>query len=58
MRAERDDSPCPAAHERAVMTVRLTLLLLIVGAALFLFTGPGGVLTVRTGPGAPVEGLK
>ena len=32
MRAERDDSPCPAAHGRAVVTVRLTLLLLIVGA--------------------------
>lgn len=35
---------CPAAYERAVMTVRLTLLLVIVGGALFLFTGPDGVL--------------
>jgi hypothetical protein len=40
------------------MTVRLTLLLLIVGAALFLFTGPGGVLPVGPGPGEPVERLK
>ena len=30
-----------AAHRSAVMTVRLTLLLLIVGVALFLFTGSG-----------------
>ena len=44
MRAERDDSPCPAAHERAVVTVKLTLLLAIVGLALFLFVGPGGAL--------------
>lgn len=34
MKTERDDSPCPAAHARAVMTVRLTLLLVIVGVAL------------------------
>lgn len=44
---------CAAAHERAVMTVRLTLLLLIVGIALFLFTGPGGVLP--SGQGDSVE---
>ena len=43
MKAEMDESPCPAAHERAVVTVRLTLLLIIVGLALFLFIGPGGV---------------
>jgi hypothetical protein len=53
MEAENDDSrglvkdaseACPAAHERAVLTVRLTLLLLIIGVALFLFTGPGAAL--------------
>lgn len=44
MKAEIDDRPCPAAHERAVVTVRLTLLLMIVGLALFLFAGPGGSL--------------
>lgn len=44
MEAERDDTSgaCPAAHERAVMTVRVTLLLLLIGVALFLFTDPGG----------------
>jgi hypothetical protein len=35
------------------MTVRLTLLLLIVGAFLFLFTGPDGVLPL--GPGGPLD---
>jgi hypothetical protein len=30
---------CAAAHERAVVTVRLTLLLLVVGAALLIFDG-------------------
>lgn len=40
------------------MTVRLTLLLLIVGVALFLFTGPGGVLPSGPQPGAAVERLK
>ncbi len=49
MRTEIDDSPCPAAHERAVLTVRLTLLLVIVGVALLLFKGPGGLLPVRPG---------
>ena len=49
MKAERDDSPCPAAHERAVVTVRLTLLLVIVGLVLFLFNGPGGVLPLIFG---------
>lgn len=53
MKTEIDDSPCPAAHKRAVLTVRLTLLLLIVGVALFLFTGPGGLFPVRPGPGEP-----
>ena len=42
METEKDDkTSCVAAHERAVMTVRLTLLLLIIGAALFFFTGSG-----------------
>jgi hypothetical protein len=53
MEAERGDSrglvkdasgACPSAHERAVMTVRLTIVLLIIGVALFIFTGPGGAL--------------
>jgi hypothetical protein len=30
---------CAAAHARAVMTVRLTLLLFIIGVALFIFGG-------------------
>lgn len=51
MKPERDENPCPAAHERAVATVRLTLLLVIVGLALFLFNGPGGLLP--SGPGDP-----
>jgi hypothetical protein len=53
MKDEREDRPVSAkyaprdgdaAHKSAVMTVRLTLLLLIVGVALFLFTGSGGTL--------------
>lgn len=44
MKDARDDSPCPAAHERAVVTVRLTLLLVIIGVALFLCSGPVGLL--------------
>jgi hypothetical protein len=55
MKAEIDDSPCPAAHERAVVTVRLTLLLLVVGLALFLFVGPGGVLPLGRELGGGVE---
>jgi hypothetical protein len=47
-----------AAHERAVMNVRLTLLLLIIGVALFLFTGPGGVLPLGPEFGGAVELLK
>jgi hypothetical protein len=47
-----------AAHARAVMTVRLTLLLLIIGVALFLFTGPGGALPLGSERGDPVERLK
>lgn len=48
MEAERDDSrgllkdaltASAAAHARAVMTVRLTLLLLVIGVALFIFDG-------------------
>lgn len=58
MKAERDDNPCPAAHERAVMTVRLTLLLLVVGVALFLFNGPGGVLPWGRDAGGVAERLK
>jgi hypothetical protein len=58
MRAERDDSPCPAAHERAVVTVRLTLLLVIVGLALFLFIGPGGRPPNGQELGSPAERLK
>ena len=46
---------CPAAHERAVMTVRLTLLLVIVGGALLLFTGPDGVLPWGQEVGGVVE---
>ena len=53
MKAERDDSPCHAAHERAVVTVRLTLLLIIVGLALFLFISPGGGLPFGPGPSDP-----
>ncbi len=61
MEQERDDRRvsskgatgfCAAAHERAVITVRLMLLLLILGAALFLFKGPGGKLPAWAGPGA------
>jgi hypothetical protein len=53
MRAERDDrrtqaecvpGACEAAHGRAVMTVRLTLLLLIIGVALLVSAGPGVAL--------------
>lgn len=48
MRAEREESQVPsegdAAHERAVMTVRATLLLLLVGVALLISAGPGGAL--------------
>ncbi len=62
MEDERDDGrvstgcaagASDAAHRRAVMTVRLTLLLLIIGVALFLFTGSGGAFPVRTEPGVP-----
>jgi len=49
---------CPAAHERAVVTVRLTLLLVIVGAALFLFGGAGGGVPSRPDSGGAVERLK
>ncbi|HEX8720735.1 MAG TPA: hypothetical protein VF736_08915 [Pyrinomonadaceae bacterium] len=53
MGAEREDGrvasegaagACVAAHERAVMTVRVTLLLLIIGVALLVCAGPGGAL--------------
>jgi hypothetical protein len=40
------------------MTVRLTLLLLIVGVALFLFTGPGGVLPAEHERSDAFERLK
>jgi hypothetical protein len=40
------------------MTVRLTLLLLIIGVALFLFTGPGGALPSGRHFGDPAERLK
>lgn len=36
MEAETENA---AAHERAVMTVRLTLLLLVLGVALLIFDG-------------------
>jgi hypothetical protein len=58
MEAERDDvrgqmkdasGACPAAHERAVVTVRLTILLLIIGFALFLFTDTCGSLPIFGG---------
>jgi hypothetical protein len=67
MEAERDDMRVllkgasgagDAAHERAVMTVRLTLLLLIIGVALFLFTGSGGANRVGQERGDAVEHLK
>ena len=59
MEAEKNvETACVAAHERAVMTVRLTLLLLIIGAALFLFTGPGGVLPLGQESGGAVERLE
>jgi hypothetical protein len=40
------------------MTVRVTLLLLIIGAALFLFTGPGGALSMGQKLGEQVGGHK
>lgn len=52
-RASCDPEASTAAHERAVMTVRLTLLLLIVGVALFLTRGGGGVLPSELGPNEP-----
>ena len=59
MEAEKNDKTASvAAHERAVMTVRLTLLLLIIGVALFLFKGPGGVLPSGQEFGGDVERLK
>ena len=53
MEDERDDSTVSAedaprdgdaAHRSAVMTVRLTLLLLIIGVALLVSAGPGVAL--------------
>lgn len=43
------------AHERAVITVRLTLLLLIIGVALLLFDGYGGTRRVGQEHGDSVE---
>lgn len=56
MEVERDDNQASdEAHERAVMTVRVTLLLLIIGAALFIFTSPGGAFPFGQEPGDHVE---
>jgi hypothetical protein len=41
-RVSSDSEASAAAHARAVMTVKLTLLLLIFGAALFLLDSYGG----------------
>ena len=49
---------CPGAHARAVMTVRLTLLLIIFGVAFFLFTGPGGGVPAGPELGGAAERLK
>jgi hypothetical protein len=47
-----------AAHERAVITVRLTLLLLIIGVALFLLDGYDVTHRVGQERGDSVERLK
>lgn len=47
-----------AAHERAVMTVKLTLLLLAVGIILFLFNGLGSAHPEGLKNGGHVEYLK
>jgi hypothetical protein len=62
METEREESREPsssaAAHARAVMTVRLTVLLLIIGVALFLFDIPGGALPQGPERGSPAGRLK
>jgi len=47
-----------AAHERAVMMVRFTLLLLVIGVALFIFTGYGGTRGEGQRLEHPAERLK
>jgi hypothetical protein len=47
-----------AAHARAVMTVKLTLLLLIFGVALFLLDSYGGTSRAGQAPDASAERLK
>jgi hypothetical protein len=62
METERHESLEPsasaAAHARAVMTVRLTVLLLMIGVALFLFDIPGGALPRVQERGDPAVRLK
>lgn len=47
-----------AAHARAVMTIKLTLLLLIFGVAIFLLDGYAGARSAGQGPGDSAERLK
>ena len=47
-----------AARERAVITVRLTLLLLVIGVALFLFPEPGGAPPSEQERGGHAERIK
>ena len=47
-----------AAHARAVMTIKLTLLLLVFGVALFLLDGYAGARSAGPGPGDSAERLK